>query len=338
MARFEPVTRKMVAEEAGVSVTIVSYVINGNRYVDKDKREKVNKAIKKLDYHPNVMARSLKSKRSHHILFIADQIDNEQFGRLMLEMDDLFYSSGYLVSLAHNRNNDKFIRHIISRKFDGVIISSISMRESYIHALCNAGIAVVLMMNRSYSHSLDRVGRIYTGLYDGARMCVRHLYEQGCRQMLYVDRMSKRGNFSDLSDLRLKGYVDELGALGLPFRTNYVITGCENEEDVSAKIAAHIKKEPTDAIFARNDRMAAIAMHAVKEMGLCIPKDIAVTGFDNSNLSRHITPPLTTIEIDRKGVAGAAADLLQDMLNDKKVSPITLQTRLVVRKSTLKEG
>jgi len=326
----------MVAEEAGVSVTIVSYVINNNRYVNKEKRERVLDAIKKLGYRPNAIAKTLKSKRSHHILFVADQIANEHFGKLIFEMDSLLSNKGYLISLAQSRNNDEFIQNIISRQIDGVIISSFSMREQHVHEIAAAGIPVVLFMNRSYASLPENVGEVYTGLYNGARNCVKYLYDTGCRNILYVDRMSGHGYFSDLSDLRLKGYIDEMANLDMPFDTTKVITGCINESEVVAKITNYVKSgKPIDALFARNDRMAAIAMSAVKQLGLRIPQDISVIGFDNSTLSQYTVPSLTTVEIDRKGAGEAAVNMLQEMITGCETSPsVELNTTLVLREST----
>ena len=333
----KPVTRKMVAEEAGVSETIVSYVVNNNRYVDKEKRRRVEEAIQRLGYQPNAIARSLKSRRSQHIIFIADQVNNEHFGNLISEMDSLLYNKGYLISLAQNRDADEFIQHIISRQFDGIIISSVSMREAHICALAAAGIPVVVLMNRSYNNLPSHIGKIYPGLYDGARECVRHLYEMGSREIIYIDRMSSRGHFSGLSDLRLKGFLDELAALKLQFDTDRIITECENEGDVAAKITTRIKSGlPVDAVFARNDNMAAIAIRALRELNLRIPQDVKVAGFDNSNMSRHIVPSLTTVEIDRKGTAQAAVGLLRDMIDKQPISPVELKTNLVIRESTKK--
>ena len=326
----------MVAEEAGVSETIVSYVVNNNRYVDKEKRRRVEEAVKRLGYQPNAIARSLKSRRSQHIIFIADQINNEHFGNLISEMDSLLYNKGYLISLAQNRDTDDFIQHIISRQFDGIIISSVSMRETHICTLADAGIPVVVLMNRSYNNLAGHIGKIYPGLYDGAREIVRHLYDMGSRDIIYIDRISSRGHFSGLSDLRLKGYLDELAALKLRFDTDRIISECENEGDVVAKIAARINNGlPVDAIFARNDIMAAIAVRALRELNLRIPQDVKVAGFDNSNMSRHIVPPLTTVEIDRKGTAQAAVGLLRDMMESQPISAIELKTSLVVRDSTM---
>ena len=330
-----PITRKMVAEEAGVSVTIVSYVINNNRYVDKEKRRRVQEAIKKLGYRPNAVARSLKFKKSNHLLFVADQIDNEHFGKLISEMDSLLYDQGYFISLAHNRNDDEFIQHTISRQFDGVAISSISMKERHIRAITEAGIPVVLMMNRNYQNLPAGVGKVYPGLYEGARQCVRHLGECGRRHILYIDRFSQRGNFSDMTDLRLKGYMDEMAALDLPVVDENVISQCATEEEVMERISRRLRSGgPVDAVFARNDRLAAVAIRAVRAADLAIPGDVAIVGFDNSNLSRYTHPSLTTMEIDRKGVAGALVSVMRMMLEGKPAEPVALSTSLIVREST----
>ena len=325
----------MVAEEAGVSVTIVSYVINNNRYVDKEKRRRVADAIKRLGYRPNAIARSLKLKQSKHILFVADRIDNEHFGKLLFEIDRILYDKGYFISLAHNRNNDDFIQHAISRQFDGVVISSISIKDKYIDALAAAGIPVVLIMNREFSHCPDSVVMVDPGLYQGARKCVRYLYDTGCRNIVYVDRFSKNGHFSDMSDLRLKGYVDEMRVLGLEADGERIITGCENEKAVFRKVAAYCNSgAPVDAVFARNDRLAAIVMAALKSGGYAIPDDVSVIGFDNSTLSRHMHPPLTTMEIDRKRVAQVLVEGLNSLLKNTPFVPERLDTVLVVRDST----
>ncbi len=124
MTQHSVVTRKMVAEEAGVTETIVSYVINNNRYVNGEKRRRVLDAVKKLGYRPNVAARMLKLKKSNHLLFVADNVENEHFGKLISEIDRLLYDKGYFTSLAKNRDGEEFAGHIINRQFDGVFVSS----------------------------------------------------------------------------------------------------------------------------------------------------------------------------------------------------------------------
>ena len=119
-----PVTRKDIALEAGVSETIVSYVMNNNRYVDKEKRKRVLEAVEKLGYRPNPIARALKGKRMNHILFITDQLISEHFSLLLSELEKNAYDLGYIISLCGNRNTRQFVDDIIGRCYDGGIISS----------------------------------------------------------------------------------------------------------------------------------------------------------------------------------------------------------------------
>lgn len=321
----------MVAEEAGVGVTVVSYVLNDNRYVDKDKRRRVLEAVERLGYRPNAIARSLKLKRTKHILFIADRIANEHFGSLMNELDRELYDKGYLISLARERGTDDFIRHTISRQFDGIIVSSLGMREKHINSLAASGVPVVLMMNREYGRLRGGIAKVYPGLYEGARECVRRLRAAGRRHICYVDRFSEAGHFNDMRDLRLRGYRDETAA---PEGTG-CITGCRTEEEMLEKIAALCASgAPVDAVIARNDLLAAAVMGALRRCGRSVPDDIAVIGFDNTSVSRYVIPALTTVEIDRPAMAGALLDGLWSLMEGRTPPPRTLSTRLIVREST----
>ncbi len=327
-------TRADVAKRAGVSVTVVSYVVNNNRYVDKEKRARVLKAMAELHYQPNSIARALKGKSSNHIIFIADRITNGNFGELMSRMDAWAYEKGYLISLCTNRNTEEFVRQIISRRFDGIVISSISFPENFIQEFIDAGIPVVILQNRDY-HQVKGAGFVHTGLYKGARRCVRYLYERGRRNILYLDRISARGHFSTMEDYRLRGFVEQMAELGLPVEGR-VITGCVTQEEVIEKIQAHLREHPVDAIFGRNDNMACIGMQAVLAMGLKVPEDVAVMGFDGTDMSRFIQPALTTMEVEKDGVAKAAMEMLYQMHTEGTVptEPIRFSTRLIERKST----
>ncbi|MEG2002487.1 MAG: LacI family DNA-binding transcriptional regulator [Clostridia bacterium] len=338
MTESSKVTRKDVAKEAGVSVTIVSYVVNNNRYVDADKRRRVEEAVKKLRYTPNPIARSLKGKSSYHIMFIADKIDNEHFGKLVREMDNYAYDKGYLISLCANRNDDDFIRKILSRQVDGVIINSISFSEDYIKKIIHAGIPVVLFKNKTYSEPLEGVCALYSGLYSGAKDCVKRLCEKGCKSVMYIDRISTHNNFSDLSDLRLKGYYDGLKENGLEFNKNDIISGCHEEQEVIDKVIARLRDGgKVDAIFGRNDHMALLAMSAAKKAGYNVPRDIMIIGFDNSIASQLSDPTLTTVEIDRAGLGKEAVKMLMNMVAKKEPYKKEFKTTFIERESTMRE-
>ncbi len=327
-------TRADVARHARVSETIVSYVLNNNRYVRQDKRNRVLEAVQELGYQPNPIARSLKGKKSNHIAFIADQIANEHFGQLIAEMDLQAYDRGYLISLCANHNDPSFVAQMVNRQFDGVVISSISFSERAIEQLLVAGIPVVLLMNREYHLAHAKLGRIYTGLYQGARECVRHLERQGRRNILYIDRFSRHRNFSDLNDLRYQGFVHQMQESGLTLTQQNIITGCASEDEVHARIIQRVREGfPVDAVFGRNDRLAVLGMSALQSIGISVPGDVSVIGFDNSSLSRYITPKLTTMQIDRTGIAQTAIEMLHALIDGEAVEDRHFDTKLMQRES-----
>ena len=334
MASKAQVTRKDVAAKAGVSETVVSYVLNNNRYVAEDKRKRVLQAVHDLNYHPNHVARALKGKSSGLVMFIADDIANEHFGLLVSEMDSCVYDKGYLISLTGNRNSEDFVSRVISRQPDGVVISSSLFRREYIKMLTDAGIPVVLVGNRDYDELGPGTSVIFPGLNEGIRKAVKLLAEKGRTHLVHIDRISARGHFSSVQDLRYRGFCQQVLDSGLALTKGSIITGCHNEDELTNAIIARIQSgEPIDGIVARNDTLAAIAISAVKSCGLSIPDDIAVVGFDNSRISKVTSPALTTIEIDRKNVAKAICDTMHSMINGGEAVRLHFETILLERES-----
>ena len=332
---YKRVTRADVARRAGVSETIVSYVVNKNRYVDKDKRKQVEEAIRELNYRPNNIARALKGKGSNHILFIADQIENEHFGKLIAEMDKYAYDKGNMVSLCANRNTSEFLSHIISHQYDGVIISSNSFPKEYIEQLVAARLPVVLLRNREYD-MIHGVAMIGTGLYDGARDCVRHLVERGRKAILYLGQFSEHHNFDTASDMRYRGFVEQMKEYGISLLQKNIITDCRSPQEAAGKLFMRLSgSERVDAIFGHNDYLACIGMKTAQGMGYKVPEDIAVIGFDNSNLSQYTTPTLSTLEIHRADIGKAAIEMLCQMIKNQIIpDPVDFPATLIPREST----
>ncbi|MFI3169823.1 MAG: LacI family DNA-binding transcriptional regulator [Faecalibacterium sp.] len=330
----KPVTRKDVAERAGVSVTIVSYVLNENRYVEQAKRERVLAAVKELNYRPNTVARALKGKKNNHILFIADNISNEHFAKIVEEMDQLTYGKGYLISLLAARNEASFISQINSRFVDGIVISSTSLEYSYIQQLVASGIPVVLMMNREYP-AFDRpVGRVYTGLHEGVQLCVQLLQKKGRKHLVYLDRVSAKGNFSDETDLRYHGFCHQMQESGMPITPESTLTGFSSEAELTAALQAKLLSgAPIDGIVARNDTLACVALKAIQHIGLRVPEDISVVGFDNSRLGAYLEPSLTSVALNRKAIASEIVAMLEQMIAGEEPHTAILHPSLILRAS-----
>ncbi|QQO07896.1 LacI family DNA-binding transcriptional regulator [Breznakiella homolactica] len=328
------VTRADVAKEAGVSETIVSYVINGNRYVDDLKRRKVQKAVAKLNYHPSPMARALKGKKSNHILFIADDLMSEHFGKIISEMEKIAYDDGCFISLCSDRTDRNFLSSVYNRSFDGVIIGSGTIPDTSIQTLIDSGVPVVLLEIRSYSRIRGVYGKINTGLYGGARKCVELLQKKNRRHIVYADSLSPEGLKINKADFRYQGYRDQMEAKGLP---RAVIDGCRTEDELAKRFLAYFGRHEVDGVFCRTDTIACTVMRALQDKGIRIPKDVSIAGFNNSRISRYVTPRLTTMEIRRDLVGQNAMAILKRLTDEKKelTKPlfVQLETELVERDS-----
>lgn len=329
------ITRSDVARMADVSETIVSYVINNNRYVAKDKRIRVEQAIAELNYRPNNVARTLKGKHSNQLLFIADQITNEFFSRIVSDMDKYAYQAGYLISLCANRNTMEFVSQVISRQYDGIIISSASFPNEYIKEFIHVGIPVLVFRRQKMVEYPDGVSVIDTGLYTGARACVRHLMQTGRQRIIYIDKISKRGNSSLRDDSRLSGFIDEMGRWGVPVSKDHIVTGFRCEEELEQAVFDKLSREPQiDGIFGRNDMVACIAMQASAAAGRRVGDDIGIIGFDNSSVSRFCSPKLTTMELQREEISEHVIKIIVDMINGMSPQFMEFETRLIKRNST----
>lgn len=331
----ERVTRADVAKMAGVSETVVSYVINNNRYVAMDKRKRVEEAVRALNYRPNNIARALKGKQSNQILFIADHITNEYFVSIVSEMDKYAYNSGYLISLCANRNTEEFVSQVISRQYDGIIVSSASFPAEYVEQFTQAGIPVVVFRRLRHQKTIEQVAYLGTGLYTGARSAVSHLIEKGCQNIVYIDRISARGHISPPDDMRFGGFVDEMEANGFLVGPENIICGCRSREELEEDVKRRLRTgSQVDGIFGRNDMIACIAMTVASQIGFKVPEEIKVIGFDDSSISRFCSPKLSTVSLRKAEIAKTAIDMLTQMIGGSQPENVDFDTTLIERDST----
>ena len=227
----QKVTRKDVAREAGVSETIVSYVLNKNRYVKEEKRQRVLEAVEKLQYQPNNIARALHGKGSRQILFIAEELSSGYFSELVSQMSRDVYKQGYMISLCESRGEKGFVSQILSRQFDGLFVSASGVTDRELKLLAKSGVPMVVFLNREIECDLQNTVLVDTGLYEGSRECVKHLVKTGCRNFVYLD---KTGRPCD-RDIHLKGFLDQIKESGLVFEPEQKISGCEDTEELKER-------------------------------------------------------------------------------------------------------
>lgn len=335
MDKKEP-TRKDVAKLAGVSETIVSYVINQNRYVKKEKKERVLAAMKELNYKPNRFARALKGKNCKHIVMLIDRIRTEYYGELVSDMERFSSNLGYMLSISVISNSKEYVDRIIAWRVDAVIISSISLSEEYIQRLIDSGILVILMKNREYSN-VRGAFTINTGLYQATKYGVHYLYDVGCRKIAYIDRVSKRGHFSDSSDYRYSGYCAAMEELGLGDE-KCLVTGCHSASELQQRLLELVKERKIDALYGRNDNVAIIAMNILIRKGYKIPEDISIIGLDDTSYSKYSIPTLSSMRMKREEIAKAAIGMIEDYNKGETIpDEMMFIPELIIRESVRKK-
>lgn len=330
-------TRRDVAAEAGVTETIVSYVLNGNRYVSADKKERVMAAVEKLGYRPNYLARSLRIQESRHLLFLTDDLASEHFGRVVSFMESLLNQEGYIFSLSRYRDDRSFIEDILARQFDGIFISSTAVSEKTLRRFSLAGVPAVMVRRGEPEHVPDHCAVLDSGLYPGELLLLEHLWDKGCRRPLFVNRHSVRTPETFANDPRVRAYAGFCRQKAIPERVLPPLPD-ENSfrEQLAAALAGPAETRP-DALAAFNDTTAAEALAVVRELGLRVPEDLCVTGFDNTRLSRYTTPPLTTISINRRDMAEKMVRLMMKLLREGTAENDSCLIELVCRDSSRKE-
>lgn len=330
-------TRKDVAKRAGVSTTIVSYVLNDNRYVKKEKRERVLEAVKELGYKPNRFARALKGKKSKHIVFLADRMRSEFHAELINDIGKFSGELDYLVSVSVIINSKEYINKIISWQIDAVIISSIKFKEELIQLLIDAGISVILFKNRQYKN-IKGATIINTGLYEGVSMAVKHMYDEGCRKIVYIDRISTSGNYSNMSDFRYCAYHDVMKEIGLESQIK-VITGCENTQQLEEKIVEYMREYSIDGIMGRTDYVTRVCMSSLIKKGYKIPEDVSCVGVNNSSYSQISLPQFTSLALKRREISKYAIEIIEKIsIGENIVEEKLFIPDLIVRESTMKKG
>jgi LacI family transcriptional regulator len=215
-----------------------------------------------------------------------------------------------------------------------VVVGATSRDEPVLGPLLAIGIPVALV---DFDRLGDRVAHVMSNNLEGMASVVRHLFRLGCRRIATLAGPAWTLPGAD----RLLGYRSAISALGLEEREQYVVEGifapAEGRAGCETLLAL---REPPDAIACASDTLAVGAIVALEQAGLSVPRDVAVTGFDDVGFARRMRPSLTTVRQDAVGLAGAAVDALLRMIDDPAAAPSTtlLPTQLVVRQSSCALG
>ena len=331
-------TLRDVADRAQVSVRTVSNVLGGYEHVSARMRARVQTAIEELDYHPNPVARALRTGRSGVLSLVVPEINQPYFSELAAAVIDAAAAYGYRVAIDQTGNEPERERQLLTGQDPSVLVDGLIFASSVTEAELQEMRAsmrtpvVLLGENRAGGH-FDHVA------IDNRRAAVdavAHLAGIG-RTTIAAIGVQPDTEF-ETPRMRALGYADALEAAGLRARDGYLLsTSSSSRPEGYAAAQALLALDPRpDAIFCFSDLLAIGAMRAVFDAGLRVPEDIAVIGIDNIQEGRYSRPSLSTIALDMSFAAAKAIHQLVQRIEDPSVEPeeIVAPHRLVVREST----
>ncbi len=331
------VTINDVAAEAGVSITTVSRVVNNNYPVKQETRDKIEKAIEKLNYKPNAAARSLITKRSTVIGITVPGITNLFFPTIVEEIGEALKKKGYSISLTTTggdyKSEKELIDIMVSRQVDGIIAidpSAKNLKDGFYSKLSET-VPTIVVNGSPNGFKCNQV------CYDeeiGTREAFNYLYQLGHKKIAFI-----RGAKSFSYDLKEKIYKEFVDEKQLGYK-NILNVGEGNSIEVVEKSQDSLMKilssgERPTAVFACNDLMAVGVINACSILKIKIPGELSVIGFDNTLLADITNPKLTSVDQNMKDIGQrAAAELLDIIENGQKArKKIILDTTLVIRDS-----
>lgn len=329
-------TIKDIAKLAGVSVGTVSHVLNGTACVRRETREKVLKAIEKLDYHPNSIARSLRRRKTGTIGFVMPALERSldepsYLMDLIAGIVDESKQHGFDVLIASESHKDGlslYMKMVKSRKIDGCIITCIKKNdERPIYLRFQEKIPFVVF-GRPYNNLkfpyVDVDGTL------GVYKAVRYLLALKHTRIGFINLPSELVCSED----RLKGYIKALNERRIEIDPKLVI------ESKTTRFGGYqaMKKlldltPPPTAVMAASDLMALGAMKAIQEAGLVVGKDISIVGFDDIREAAYTTPPLTTLQQPVYKIGSLLCHMLIQLIEGEKPESLIVAPELIVRDS-----
>jgi DNA-binding LacI/PurR family transcriptional regulator len=343
-ARFgsdRPATLADVARLAGVVAMTASRAINGTDYVSDEVRKRVLKAAAKLNYRPNMVARQLKSQRLNAIGILLPDIANPFSAELVQGLKQVFDTEGYTSFIATSNRSlqqeEASLQSFLDHRVDGLVVATrgTAIGDKVLRRIAQQNVPLVTIGRPVHFAGVDSVTADH---YQGAFDAVTHLIALGHKRIGFLGISPSDGRLLR----RYEGYVAAMEAAGLPALAEYTVGPADTpafatqEDGYEGMLQLAQLRRPPTAVFARNDFTAIGAMHAARTLGLSIPEDLAIAGFDNIPLAAFTAPPLTTVEqpIARQGIE-AARFLLERIRGEVRSSRSSImECRLIVRQST----
>jgi len=332
----QPPTIVEVAKVAGVSIATVSRVINGTGKVSKKLERRVHKAMEKLNYHPSSLARSFKMQETRLIGLVIPLLDHPFFSQLAQVMERELFQNNYRAIICNTEENKareiEYIELLLRQRVDGVIVNSAIASYDYLSQL-NAQHVPCVLIDRDIEHFI--CSKVFSDNSQGGYLGMQHLIEQGHRNIRVVAPF----DFAQPMQHRIRGIREALQDYAIEERPTTFMMNDDHSFEMGINVGKAIASEasPPTAIFALTDVTAVGILHGLAQMGLSVPDDISVMGYDGIPLSAYIMPTLTTVEQPIVEMGKQAVEILLNHIQDAELPSdrVVLPNRLVVRESTV---
>lgn len=327
-------TIKDVAQLAGVSTSTVSHVLNKTRFVSEETCRRVQRAVQTLNYRPSSIARSLKVKRTNTLGMLVTASTNPFFAEVVHAVERRCYERGFTLILCNTDGDAQRMQANLDaleeRRVDGLLLLCTEVNSDTMRVLETERTAPVVVFD--WGASSDSADRIYDNSLDGGYLATKHLIDKGHTRIGCITGPRERRSGKE----RLQGFHNAMQEAGLPVREEWVLEGdfdCSGGVQAMQGLAA--LPEVPEAVFVCNDMMAMGVINEAGRLGIRVPDDLSIVGYDDIYISRYTTPPLTTVHQPKGEIAAMAVDTLIDRLDAKrdKGREIRITPHLVERES-----
>ena len=320
-----------IAKEAGVSKATVSRTLSKPNLVVEDTREKINSLFKKYSYTPNLLARGLAGMPTKNIGVVVDEFPNNFYIDLADGIDRIISANNYFFQIMSSgwmaERELQGIRSMIKNKVDGILIAPASPDSETVEYLKKSGVPFVLMNCISED---PEISYVYCNNYKGGALMADHINSLSQDQIIIIsvaDHQSVRE--------RIKGFTDHLNTKAKIVRYTNAKTYKDGYELAPLIVEQNAIGAKKTSLFVTNDYVAIGVITRFLEMGISIPDQAAVAGFDNIRISSLCRVPLTTISQSVIEMGSTAAMALLNLINKHATQPFkcVLEPRLIVRDS-----
>lgn len=328
------VSLKDISVRCGVSVATVSKALNGHKDVSAATKERLIKAAKEMGYFPNSQARALKTNRTYNlgVMFLDEAgsgLTHEFFAKVLNSFKMEAELEGYDITFINkdigNRKMSTY-EHCKYRNVDGIVIACTDFTDPDVYEVINGDIPVVTI-----DHIFDCRTAVVSNNEGGIEALVNYVAGKGHRKIAYI-----QGNKSAVAEKRMAGFYKACINRGIEVKPEWMISGDYHDPDNTYALTEKLLKSgdvPT-CIFMPDDYSAIGGLNAIKDMGLSVPEDISVVGYDGIAYSQLLTPKLTTYLQDTAQIGATAAKQLISHIEN----PQTTFTEVVTVDGKILEG